>query len=348
MGRRALTVRARSGTAPIESGANIDDRSRRMRVPAYFLCAAMALIGAAPCRAAPLQVIDAMPAFWRFWGAAADKPEAVRVRMFRDTVVAAHPELFDTGVLGPGAIAGPGAHADPDAIVGRYLSDVTPFIPRMQRISETVRSHIGAYAADFSRQFPLFAPAAPVYFTVSMFSFDGATRTVGNGTALLFGIDGIARSHPPDENLKVLFDHELFHLYHSQIRPELTDDAAPLWTSMWEEGLATYVSGQMNPGSTEGQVLLQQDLPGLARPRLGALARALLARFDSLDRDDYEDFFYLQNRRPDLPPRSGYYVGYRVARMLGAGRTLEQLARLQGAALKAAVRAALEQLAAQP
>jgi hypothetical protein len=37
------------------------------------------------------------------------------------------------------------------------------------------------------------------------------TRPVGGKTALLFGIDGIARYDGEHESLNALFDHELFH-----------------------------------------------------------------------------------------------------------------------------------------
>jgi len=44
-----------------------------------------------------------------------------------------------------------------------------------------------------------------------------------------------------------------------------------------------------------------------------------------------------------VPPRGGYYVGYRVAGRVAAGRSLQQLARLRGPELEAAVRLALQQ-----
>lgn len=148
---------------------------------------------------------------------------------------------------------------------------------------------------------------------------------------------------------KVLFVHELFHQYHDQIAPELTAEDVPLWISLWEEGLATYVSRQMNPGSTEAQALMfPRDLAELAQPKLPSLARELLAHFDSPDKGEYRAFFHGRNGRPDVPPRSGYYVGYRIAAKLAAGRSLQQLALLRGPELKAAVRLALQQLARGP
>jgi hypothetical protein len=295
--------------------------------------------------AARLTVIDATPAFWKFWRTAAGKPEDVRVQMFIDHVVAANPELFESDVLNSAAVTGSPPPPEAGSIVARYLHDVEPYIDTMRRLSATLRDSLDAYARDFTTTFPDYAPRTPVYFTVSLFSFDGATREVGDSTALLFGIDGIARFHAPGSNLKVFFDHELFHQYHDQVAPELSVDDAPLWMSLWEEGLATWVGRQMNAGSSEADALMSDTLAGAAGPMLPALARELLENFASTDPKEYAAFFFGANGRPDLPPRCGYYVGYRVAQQLAAGRTLRQLAALHGPELEAAVRGALDELA---
>jgi len=296
---------------------------------------------------ATITVVDATPAFWQFWAAAERKPEERRVRMFMDIVVSAHPELFDASVLNKAALTGNSDDRHAVSIVSAYLRDVIPYIPRMKTISESIRDGFRAYASDFSATFPDFAPTSAVYFTLSLFNFDGATRNVGGKDALLFGIDGIARYHGQHEDLKVLFDHELFHQYHAQFAQHDTGDNTPLWVSLWEEGLATYVSQQMNPGSTEAQVLMSDKLAELTKPLLPALARELLTNFDSFDRDEYAAFFYSKNGRPDIPGRCGYFVGYRIAQELAAGRSLRQLASLHGPDLKAAVKRALEQMASE-
>jgi hypothetical protein len=304
--------------------------------------------GAQPgAAAAPaLTVVDATAGFWTFWDTAATLPEAQRIQRFCDLVVVPHPEFYAADVLDKMALDPGSCDTDPAGIVGRYLRDVVPYVPRMRAISATVRAQFDEFAADFGRTFPDFAPSSPVVFTVSLFSFDGATRTIGGHTVLLFGIDGIARFHAPNANLKVLFDHELFHQYHDQILPGPPDDSRPLWMALWEEGLATYVSGRMNPQSTESDVLLSDSLGAAARPVLPMLARELSKNLDSVDNDEYAAFFYANNARKDLPPRGGYYVGYQVARSLAAGRSLQEMARLHGPELEAAIRAALEKLGA--
>jgi hypothetical protein len=244
--------------------------------------------------------------------------------------------------------AGSSANKDRESIVAEYLRDVAPYITRMRELSASIHRDFGTYAQDFMVTFPDYAPRSAVYFTVSLFSFDGATREIEGRTALLFGIDGIARFHGKDANLQVLFDHELFHQYHDQIAHELTVDGAPLWMPLWEEGLATYVSRQMNPGSTEAQALLSDTLGELSKPMLATLSRELFSNFNSTDRREYAAFFFGSNGRPDLPARCGYYVGYRVARQLAASHSLRELASLRGPELEKSVRTALERFAQRP
>jgi len=321
-----------------------------------FLLLAVLLTAFARPEAAPkplpsptsVTVVDATPPFWKFWTASSGKSEAERVRLFFDVVVAAHPQLFDSDVLIDHGLTGKSASTDAQASVAAYLRDVSPYITRMEELSESIHRNFTTYARDFTATFPEYAPKSPVYFTVSLFNFDGATRVVAGKSALLFGIDGIARYHAKDANLKVLFDHELFHQYHDQIAPELTADDSPLWVSLWEEGLATYVSQQMNPGSSEADALMSDSLAARSAPMLPALSRELLNNFESTDSKEYAAFFFGANGRPDLPPRCGYYVGYQVARELSAGRSLQQLAALRGPELEKSVRTVLERLAQQP
>jgi hypothetical protein len=66
--------------------------------------------------------------------------------------------------------------------------------------------------------------------------YAGGLLISGDNTGLYFGIDRLAQT---GGNLKIVIRHELFHQYHYQISPEITDNRAA-WTFMWEEGLATY------------------------------------------------------------------------------------------------------------
>ncbi len=301
----------------------------------------------APQKAEP-QITDTTAAFWTFWDSASGKTDPEQAQLFFKLVVNKHPELYAPGIVNQVGFSGKQDDEVATKAVINYLHGVTPYIPRMRVISATIANDFQSYARDFMATFPRYAPTTEIYFTVSLFGFDGGTRRINNKTALLFGIDGIARFHQPDESLKVFFDHELFHQYHDQIAPELTDDDAPIWMQLWEEGLATYVSQRMNEGSSEAQVLMSATLGSATQSILARVAHEILVNAESKDQREYAAFFFISNGRTDLPPRCGYYVGYKVAQQIGAGLTLQQLSELRGAALKGQVLAVLKQMADHP
>ena len=293
-----------------------------------------------------IKVINTTPAFWQFWEAAQGKSDQERAQLFFKLVVNAYPELYGAGVIGNNALSGKQDDKAENDSVMKYLTNVQSYIPRMKIISNDIARDFDTYAKDFTLTFPKYAPHTNIYFMVSLFGFDGGTRTINNKTALLFGIDGIARYHPEGESLKVFFDHELFHQYHDQIAPDLTDDDAPIWAQLWEEGLATYISQQMNAGSTEAQVLMSPTMSAATKPILQKIAQELVDNADSKDKNEYAAFFYGSNGRADLPPRCGYYVGYQIAQQIGQKYTVQQLAELRGSELRTAVLDVLKQLAA--
>jgi putative zinc-dependent peptidase DUF5700 len=292
----------------------------------------------------PFRVIDAMPTFWKFWDSTIGESADKRVRAFFDTLVAAYPDLFHHGLIASGALTDLGGAPEAQARVAKYLQDVSAFIPMMRHITIIIRDNFSRYVQEFVTTFPDYAPTTPVYFTVSLFGFSGGLFVSGENTGLYFGVDELARIYGSTSNFKVILQHELFHQYHYQIAPEISNDRA-LWAFMWEEGLATYVSRRMNPGTTADQVLVTPErLSELAQPHLPDLARRLLDNADSTNPNDYTNFFSVEHTPSDIPARSGYFVGYRVAENLASTRSLVELVHLRGPELKRAVLSALAEL----
>jgi hypothetical protein len=288
-----------------------------------------------------MTIVNVMPTFFNFWDATSQLPESERVQAFFTTVVGSYPDLFHQGLIASGALTDLGTDPDAQRRVAAYLREVGPLIPAMRNIADSIQNSLQNYIDGFISNFPDFEPATPIYFTISLLGLTAGLRIDGPDSGLYFGVDAIARVLKGDDTLKVIFDHELFHMYHHQIVPQVTDNRAA-WAYMWEEGLATFVSQRMSPGTTADQVLmLPPRLFELADPVLPMLARQMLDVADSIDASAYGDLFSLDKARPGMPARAGYYVGYKVAEKLASNRTPLQLARLQGSELKSAVRAAL-------
>jgi hypothetical protein len=160
---------------------------------------------------------------------------------------------------------------------------------------------------------------------VSLFAFDGSFGDRTGSQRLFFGLDGIVAQQGPDPALAILYDHERFHLHHSEVNPSIA--GAALGSRLWREGLATYASWTLNPGASQADLLLSRALPQAPPALVRRAAGEALAAFDSVDAAPRHRLLGL-GFRGDLPPRMGYLIGLRAVERLASARTISELARL--------------------
>ena len=299
-----------------------------------------AAAGAAPdAGAARLQLVDAAEGCAEFWRRAPGATAEQQVRAFEQLLRAPHPTLYTSKVLG---LAEPFSSSIPER-----LKKAARFVPDPARVDEVRRTLDGdleAAAVQFRRTFPEFVSRRPVYVVCSLGAFDGGTRPVDGADVLLFGADVIAVIRPPGFNLRPFLEHELFHVHHGNLHPDAPETVG---AALWEEGLATYVSAALNPGATNDEISVPDALIAETTPRIPELSRRLLAHLDDPDGGPtYKQFFYGSTEKAtEVPPRSGYVIGWRIARELGQTHSLAELARMPPAESRAQVERALRRLA---
>jgi hypothetical protein len=222
--------------------------------------------------------------------------------------------------------------------------------PALEGLDERLARDLPSVAAAFGRAFPDFRCDFPIYLAPTFGQLDGAGRIVAGRPSLVLGVDMIARVES-DAQLPVFLAHELFHRYNFQVAGFSDDEGERglIWRTLWAEGLATYVSARLNPDRPLSDALiLPRDLEARAAPLAPMLAKELIGGLDRVDRRLYGEFFEYGDKTAaarGIPWRSGYYIGYLVARELGRTHTLEQLAHMQGPELRRDIRQALETLA---
>jgi hypothetical protein len=273
----------------------------------------------------------------------AEAPER-RVAVFRRDFIAPHRALFAKDVLGftdDTALD----RAVPAAIAKSAANEATEV-----RTAEQLRRMLPEHIEKFARTFPDFRCDFTLYLTGSLGQLDGAGRIVDGRPALVLGVDVIARVETPAE-LPLFVDHELFHRYHFRAAG-FSDDPGEhqaIWRALWAEGMATYISWRLNPRPALADAfLLPRDLAEQANPMLPRLSRDLLAGLDRIDPALYAQYFEYGSeaaKKAGTPFRAGYYVGFRVAEHLAQGRSLVDLAHLQGPSLEAEIRHTLEAFA---
>jgi hypothetical protein len=212
---------------------------------------------------------------------------------------------------------------------------------RIWQVKDTVVSR-------FENLLPDFNPATvTIYLTVSRFRFDGKIPHE-QPNSLLLGLDGLVKFHGENAPVEVILSHELFHVYHWRVNPPLADvERLPLYRQVWQEGLAIYVSGLLNPTASLGEILLDPRLASDGDHWVKAISRDLLINLEATDEPTAA--VYLSYRAGGvIPSRMGYLVGYEIVRSLAQQRVLSDLIHMRDPELRFTCRRELRKLAFGP
>jgi Predicted Zn-dependent protease (DUF2268) len=284
--------------------------------------------------ASNLIVYDLIPDLLNFLRIAPEEKES-RARLFAQSVIQSHPEVYDR----------PQIFKTDNASLEQYLSVLPTYLPAIKQIHDRFQEQYESIEANFLQEFPDFdCSKARVYLMLSLFRFDGKIPH-DNPHLLLLGLDGLAKFHGADTRLSVILSHELFHVYHFQVNPlpRNIDDVA-LYRLVWQEGLATYVSKQLNPDASLADMLLDPRLAQEGPRYIPAVARDLVTQLESVD--DATAARYLSYwRGGQIPARMGYLIGYEIARRMATTKSVRELAQLRGQTLLNLVRREMQNLA---
>jgi len=293
------------------------------------LAAAVALAAAVPAAAQVCPYQNLMPEFAELVSATTDLAPPARAAEFVAGFAAKHPDFYSEQVFGSREKLLELAEGLFDPRRAPKRDDSRPIT--LDDVLATGRNITADYArmeATFREAFPDYRCETPISFGISLYTFDGnqSSETPGK-SQMRFGVEVIALLHPQRE-LPAFFHHELFHMYQAQQLGDdvPTDAEQPLWWALWNEGLASYVSWQLNPTLTAPEIFWNpRDMEARLQPKLAEAARRLLADLDG--HEQYDRWFMGGENPPGLPPRSGYYLGYLLAKQLDRG-DLAALARM--------------------
>jgi hypothetical protein len=259
-------------------------------------------------------ITNIVPSFLSFWDEFAKADTATQTKIFQEKVIVPNQAVYD-GVMSTVPIP-------LTTLIPQALAKVPEHIDAMRSMNQSITNEVPEHIKSFRKSFPDFQCSTPIYFLYSMGAFDGSVRKVNGSPALMFGVDVIAVTF--GQNQDPLFAHELFHRYHNQVIQSQPD---AIYWNLWEEGLATYVSRTLNPGLPDSKICCFPDIEAVKK-QLPEIAGRLLGKLDSAKFEDVQEFFLGGQKALDIPERSGYYIGYLIAKQLGETRSLEQLAKL--------------------
>ena len=279
-------------------------------------------------------VVDLMPPFW---DALAAKDPAAQMRA---AVIDPHPDLYNDNY-----VRIPSGQKWDDELA-RERTYVDAHRPEITAAEQYLTQNVPRYMQEFRETFPDYRCDFTFYVAPSFGHMDGSAAIVNGQHRIIFAPDVIPRLHKLDE-LKVLIDHETFHIYHHQASGVFgaEEQAVPMIeAALWSEGLATLVSWRMNPSVTLDIALLQPGIPERARTHMPAIAAELLANLEERNESTYARYFEGSHPPEGYPPRAGYYVGFLIAQDLSNRYSLGQLAHLKGPPLHDAIVSSLQRL----
>ena len=281
---------------------------------------------------------DFTPGFWRFWQAAQNQPVEQQEKLWQQLYVAPHRTVFDD-------LAGPcKVEYDPVWAQAHYFPALPGVVPRIRAMVGGMAHQLNEANRRFLKTFPDMHWSGDIYIMASGFCFNGRAQMIRGRSALLFGVD--AAVGLGQKNLIPVMQHELFHRYHYQFFDFKPSSGYPLWTTLWAEGMATYVSELLNPSASDtdlGNVPL--GMVQQVDSRRDKLAADFLQRFESTSEKDASVWFNdIRSTDPFVPPRGGYELGVLVVRDLSKQYSIQTMAHWSQAEAKPRVRAALERI----
>jgi len=287
---------------------------------------------------APKPVItNLLEDFVAYEAACRDAPPEVRGAKWDEMLVAKHAVFFDDAIYR--RLQGEERATHRQYCLESFWKDVAPRLAAMREHYRHVVGIVEQRVAAFGRLFPELREGPPIYLTIS-FSFRGKQVTVGEREVIGLGLEYF----PVDDyaQFNITLDHEMFHFYHLRY----FGGGRGLYRALWQEGMATYVSGALNPGRRMSDILgfSAEKMNACANllPRMAAELRENLTSTEHVLRRAY---FGAEDNDRGIPPEAGYYVGLLVVAGLAEKRELTEIARLSPEQVLALLPDALSALA---
>ena len=285
--------------------------------------------------------------FNAFWQAAQNEPFERQLVLWDEWIEGPRRDLYNTIVWA--------APQRPDAaqrVLRERFKSYAEIAERIAPAAREFRTRSTEQVARFAALFPDAQRHPPIELLLAP-NFDAKSGVRADGKpVLVFAIDTLVLAK---SNYDVLFPHELFHLYHANRAGIRNDGVMPgvtLALPLFAEGLATYVSSQVAPDHSDGELLLQNDLAQIAHADLPKIAGSFLAdaQFKAIDDEHPEAFkrwFYGGRKpfQPCLPNRSGYWLGLQLIRQLREHHSLREIAGWNPAQAEQHTLAALHEMA---
>ncbi len=231
----------------------------------------------------------------------------------------------------------------------RFFRELPSISPKMLLLFDQAEEIAKRQVARIQTQLKDFNPNITIYFLPSALTFNALVTTTSADMShyiLIIGVDGIALGN---NDLDIVFSHELFHMYHfdkSGLVSEFSSSLSPLWT----EGMASYFSRIKNPNKSLDAVLMDAALaqacqePKNAQSWAQSFLRSIELPLTSEQAFQLKKEWFWQDSST-LSPRRGYCLGYLLVEKIAKKSSFEDMTRWGDLIMSEEVKKALQEMA---
>jgi hypothetical protein len=220
----------------------------------------------------------------------------------------------------------------------------------LQRLADarSIEVELDAALKGFRARFPAFdADNLSIYVLPSFGRFQAQSRIFQKHPTLLLDT-GFFATMTAGTIPRPFVHHELLHLYHYQLRPDVaagaeaffrTGQPPSLGSLLWVEGLAVHVARQLNPGAPDAQLFPSAAIVPATQQQYSRLMLIVRDRVDESTMSAICQFFYFPcpDEKNPIPMNSGYVLGERLVNGMLESDSLEKVMLLKDGELSSAV-----------
>ena len=298
-------------------------------------------------------IVSMQPEFSAFWKLAKSKPFPEQVQFWDQIIEGPQKKIFDFAVWEKQF------RPNWKETKERTLKSRFSFYPniydstieafgKLPAVVNQAIINLKDFLPSFRVNFPIYAVVAPNFDAKS-----ALTSADPKSVAMIVAIDSATAENA---NYKIFLPHELFHAFHAKEKGFINDgvmEGVSIVIPLWEEGLATYISGLINPQVLDSDLLFDEHFKAIKKSDLQWLARRFLEQKNSKvlypsPSDEFKMWFSvgLKKVREDLPNRLGYFLGLNVIRKVALKYSLSSIVNFTPKAAETHATDALKELAA--
>lgn len=270
------------------------------------------------------KVINLASQFNIFWGQAKKLTFEEQVDLYTSLIEEPHQDFFDSFVW---------TKKDDSTFPARRVKQLQIVFSRIAKNETKITNDFLAFENVLATQIARFRKAfTDAEFPVNCYAVIGGNFLGRAGInpktkekVLAFGIDKVADM---EVNTDILYSHELFHVYHG-IKSNIDSDERMI-AQLWAEGLASFVSHELNPNASKKDVFIYEGAAKIGDDQLPRIATLFLSvsnkqAFDPRDDHTYFNWFLSEKEMENLPVMAGYWLGYKVVEALRSQYSLAEM-----------------------